>query len=868
MRKKEVKIITYILIFALALLLVFFLKTSPLPTGFFVYKDVPSQKSWDFVDATEYVYDNSQINMSTGQVQLIPVVTTTTTTILTVQPALITSSLLRNPGKNPNDTTSTVQTIDGDFVTLQKPDSVLDVTFDTALANGDTISLYLLAQNNVNTDVYLCDAATTCAAPGYGQITFNENEGWYNITLSGLPSPTATLGIDPPNHIKVDQVTATHQQTVEESTTTTTYPYSANLQTADVQPANLKSWGTFSSAQQLNGEQVTYFYSTDSGTSWNSVPVNGNLSPVTGSKIRFKAQLQSSGDTTPIITQMAVQYTVQQECTQNWVCTDWAPATCPENGLQGRTCTDSNSCGSTENKPAEQQSCTYVPPCVENWILEDAVCRNDDTKLKRYADANNCGTTASLPSDNGTTVSCDYCVPNWKGVNESCEPDNTLISHFIDSNSCYTLTGLDNDTLVPPTINFSCNYCTGYNCSSSTKMFPIPEVIGNNTFWKVDSHNFTNVALEIYAASAPEEVSILHYDYNIQNESPDAVAVNRFLEINSTSTNISLVKIIIYYTEAELAAAGIDEKTLAIHYFNETSQEWEQLVSAVNLTGNYVWAEVPHLSLYGLFGQPVVPETAPAAASSSGGGGGGGSSRRSGSTPAISSVLEKSQPVLEQPGAINAPETPELEAGTVCNYVVELSLPDKVSLTEEDSFPVEVVNNGNCAIPFLSLGLSPELASEVDLPSATATNLGPGGKSTFTLIRRQDQKLGLLSSITGSVITNVGKSNTITGSVVVEAAEDDKVVYHQSLPLAVEVLDSTWVLNMKLIAGINLLVIVVVLMMILAKRRTKKRGNKIPWSKRLKLFTNALPANSRTGIFPGPKNAKPGAKRTIRVIWK
>jgi hypothetical protein len=44
-------------------------------------------------------------------------------------------------------------------------------------------------------------------------------------------------------------------------------------------------------------------------------------------------------------------------CTENWTCTDWSA--CSPEGKQTRTCTDLNRCGTTRNKPAEIQNCTY-----------------------------------------------------------------------------------------------------------------------------------------------------------------------------------------------------------------------------------------------------------------------------------------------------------------------------------------------------------------------------------------------------------------------------------------------------------------------------------------------------------------------------
>lgn len=45
-------------------------------------------------------------------------------------------------------------------------------------------------------------------------------------------------------------------------------------------------------------------------------------------------------------------------CTEDWTCTEWEPSECPESGIQTRVCTDSNSCGTSVDRPAESRSCT------------------------------------------------------------------------------------------------------------------------------------------------------------------------------------------------------------------------------------------------------------------------------------------------------------------------------------------------------------------------------------------------------------------------------------------------------------------------------------------------------------------------------
>ncbi len=49
-----------------------------------------------------------------------------------------------------------------------------------------------------------------------------------------------------------------------------------------------------------------------------------------------------------------------EECAESWACTEWSA--CQPSNTQTRTCTDENECGTTNNKPAETQSCIYVQP--------------------------------------------------------------------------------------------------------------------------------------------------------------------------------------------------------------------------------------------------------------------------------------------------------------------------------------------------------------------------------------------------------------------------------------------------------------------------------------------------------------------------
>ncbi|MBU0616077.1 MAG: hypothetical protein KJ601_08370, partial [Nanoarchaeota archaeon] len=90
---------------------------------------------------------------------------------------------------------------------------------------------------------------------------------------------------------------------------------------------------------------------------------------------------------------------------------------------------------------------------------------------------------------------------------------------------------------------------------------------------------------------------------------------------NNTGNNLTWALIKLYYTQAELTAANIDESTLKMYYYNTTAADWQlEPNQGVDQASDYVWANATHFSLFGLFG------SAPSGGGSTGGGGGGGGS--------------------------------------------------------------------------------------------------------------------------------------------------------------------------------------------------------------------------------------------------
>jgi parallel beta-helix repeat protein/VCBS repeat-containing protein len=109
------------------------------------------------------------------------------------------------------------------------------------------------------------------------------------------------------------------------------------------------------------------------------------------------------------------------------------------------------------------------------------------------------------------------------------------------------------------------------------------------------------------------------------------ILVSENLEANMNYTYIE-----ISYDEADLG--DVNESTLRLQFYNETSLAWENVtLSGVNETGNYVWVFIPHFSVFGLHGniKSSGKTTSPSTTTAR-------SSRKSGGEPSIPPVISTS----------------------------------------------------------------------------------------------------------------------------------------------------------------------------------------------------------------------------------
>jgi len=217
---------------------------------------------------------------------------------------------------DPKDETSKINVKDDDKVDVKK-DKLFNIIFDNKLSNGDIIPLYIEDGDTAN--IYLCDYGEDCSSPGYGLVNFDGNEGWRNITVSGLSESKDMFNINPDEKIKLNYIKAVNRVITQHSSTNISYPKTASIETKDLDISSIYGLLNFHKNDLLNGQDISYYYSTDSGSSWNAIPSNNNLSDVSVSsgKIRIKADISANGFETPIIYDFSVSYS-NQVCNENW----------------------------------------------------------------------------------------------------------------------------------------------------------------------------------------------------------------------------------------------------------------------------------------------------------------------------------------------------------------------------------------------------------------------------------------------------------------------------------------------------------------------------------------------------------------------
>jgi len=138
-----------------------------------------------------------------------------------------------------------------------------------------------------------------------------------------------------------------------------------------------------------------------------------------------------------------------------------------------------------------------------------------------------------------------------------------------------------------------------------------PELVSAEDPFIIDARETAAAMLFIIQISKPVTIIIRNVTAPPEGVGPPPgrfKVLGNYVEIIASETGISVnATIRIYYTPEQLEAAGLDEDTLEIHYWDATLDEWVAVESHVNTTEHYVWAIIDHFSLWVIMGKPPSP---------------------------------------------------------------------------------------------------------------------------------------------------------------------------------------------------------------------------------------------------------------------
>jgi len=138
-----------------------------------------------------------------------------------------------------------------------------------------------------------------------------------------------------------------------------------------------------------------------------------------------------------------------------------------------------------------------------------------------------------------------------------------------------------------------------------------PELVSAENPFIIDATETAATLLNITEISKPVTIIIRNVTAPPEGVGPPSgtfKVLGNYVEITASETDITVnATIRIYYTPEQLEAAGLDEDTLEIHYWDATLGEWVAVESHVNTTEHYVWAIIDHFSLWVIMGKPLSP---------------------------------------------------------------------------------------------------------------------------------------------------------------------------------------------------------------------------------------------------------------------
>ncbi|MDN7026243.1 hypothetical protein FGU65_15415, partial [Methanoculleus sp. FWC-SCC1] len=236
---------------------------------------------------------------------------------------------------------------------------------------------------------------------------------------------------------------------------------------------------------------------------------------------------------------------------------------------------------------------------------------------------------------------------------------------------------------------------------------PVSPKAGQNTT-VTGTATGTSVTLTTTVDLTDETVSFTAFEVPPDDQQiPSSLApVGRYAEITSTITNdqIESVTIRIYYTDAEVAAAGIDEAQIRVYWWNPAAGVWEQLPGGVDTVQNVAWGETDHFSTFALLSVTATPVTPTP-------GGGGGSSKGGGGAGPIGTPTQAPVP-YEREGVVPTDSTGALTES------IAITAADGIAMITVPMGVVALDSNGD---PLTTISIDPLPIGEIPAAPAGAT---------------------------------------------------------------------------------------------------------------------------------------------------
>ncbi|MCZ7382754.1 MAG: PGF-pre-PGF domain-containing protein [Candidatus Methanoperedens sp.] len=316
-----------------------------------------------------------------------------------------------------------------------------------------------------------------------------------------------------------------------------------------------------------------------------------------------------------------------------------------------------NVSGNISLNASENRTLTLNVTNISSGVFRVNVTASSNNDSTRFAYIN---TTTTVPivitiinPDNGSennTGSVNVTVTldangtakylNWNGVNNTMTPNTSQpagtvfsmnMTRLLSGNYSFKVYANDSNGVfnVSETRIITVNRTTVTNLSAYidpqtgnlTQTVNLPAPSGNVTLTIFNGTNatksgtpITNITIDSQAqVNSTYAVNLTTYRFAGEN-----------LTLGPEGANFTPdIQIRFNYTDAELAAAGIDEPTLIVQFYNTTSNSWQSLTPYFrDTTLNYTIVNVSHFSTFALVG--TVTSGGGNNPSSSGGGGGGG----------------------------------------------------------------------------------------------------------------------------------------------------------------------------------------------------------------------------------------------------